>query len=213
MMDWPERLLRVAVRQMPAGRRDWGAAMLAELTCVEGGRERWHFAAGCARTALGGEMNAQVRRVRGVILISLMWAPVWALMLGALVQALELLIGPNNEPSLAFMMWIAGQVGLVSGACFGVLMAVGENGKPVGGLSLLRAAMWGSVSSAVFPVVTGRADQMFWTCTFGVIVAVGLVALARRAARAQAGGAAGFALACALMPVEDVVNRRQERTA
>lgn len=81
------------------------------------------------------------------------------------------------------------------------------------GLSLLRAAMWGSVSSAVFPVVTGRADQMFWTCTFGVIVAVGLVALARRAARAQAGGAAGFALACALMPVEDVVNRRQERTA
>ncbi len=158
-------------------------------------------------------MNAQVRRARGVILISLMWAPVWALMLGALVQALELLIGPNNEPSLAFMMWIAGQVGLVSGAGFGVLMAVGENGKPVGGLSLLRAAMWGSVSSAVFPVVTGRADQMFWTCTFGVIVAVGLVALARRAARAQAGGAAGFALACALMPVEDVVNRRQERTA
>jgi hypothetical protein len=102
-------------------------------------------------------------------------------MFGALVLVLELLLGPNAEPSLPFMMWIAGQVGLVSGAFFGVLLALAENGKPVEQLSLPRAALWGALSAAVFPVMTGRADQVFWTCTFGVIVAVAMVAMARRA--------------------------------
>lgn len=212
-MDWPERLLLSAVRRMPAMRREWGAAMVAELACVRRSPDRWRFAIGCARTALGEGMSPLVIRARGVALISLIWAPLWAAMFGVLVQVLELLIGPNNEPSLPFMMWIVGRVGLVSGAIFGALLAFGEKGKPVEQLSLLRTALWGTLSAAVFPVMTGRANQVFWTCTFGVIVAVAMVAMARRAALSRLDHTPSMLRTYALLPVEDIVNPGREKLA
>ena len=151
-------------------------------------------------------MKSLVRRVRGVALISLIWAPLWAVLFGALLLVLQLLLGPQNEPSLAFMMWTIGLVGLVSGAIFGVLLALGENGKAVEQISLPRAALWGGLSAAVFPVMTGRANQVFWTCTFGVMVALALVAIARRAAVTRLDRSPRMLLLCALLPVEDAVN-------
>jgi hypothetical protein len=51
-MDGPARLLAAATAALPDHRRDWGAAMSAELTHVQGRSARWWFAAGSARTAL-----------------------------------------------------------------------------------------------------------------------------------------------------------------
>jgi hypothetical protein len=51
-MDPPGRLLAVAVASLPAHRRDWGAAMLAELAEVRGRPARWRFALSCARATL-----------------------------------------------------------------------------------------------------------------------------------------------------------------
>jgi hypothetical protein len=51
-MDAPARLLATAVAALPAGRRDWGVAMTAELAQVPDRAARWRFAAGCARTAV-----------------------------------------------------------------------------------------------------------------------------------------------------------------
>lgn len=51
-LDAPARLLATAVATLPADRRDWGAAMAAELTQVPDRRARWRFAAGCVRTAV-----------------------------------------------------------------------------------------------------------------------------------------------------------------
>ena len=50
-MDGPAWLLAAATATLPADRRDWGAAMAAELTQVQERSSRWRFAAGCARTA------------------------------------------------------------------------------------------------------------------------------------------------------------------
>ena len=50
-MDGPGWLLAVARAALPADRREWGAAMAAELAQAEGGAPRWRFAAGCARAA------------------------------------------------------------------------------------------------------------------------------------------------------------------
>jgi hypothetical protein len=50
--DLAARLLAVAVRRMPEERSDWGAAMLAELTQVEGFIGRWQFVAGGILVAL-----------------------------------------------------------------------------------------------------------------------------------------------------------------
>jgi hypothetical protein len=130
-------------------------------------------------------------------------------MFGALLLALELLLGPNDEPTFMFMMWTIGQVGLVSGAFFGVLLAFGENGKAVEQISLMRVALWGALSAAVFPVMTGRANQLFWTCSFGVIVAVAMVAMARRAALSRLDRWPSLLRVCALLPVKDAVNPRQ----
>lgn len=209
MMDWPERLLLAAVRRMPAMRREWGEAMLAELASVGSSRERWRFAVGCAAAALEESMKSLGTRARGVALISLIWAPMWAVMFGALLLALEHLLGPNDEPSIIFMMWTIGQVGFVSGALFGVLLAVGENGKAVEQISLVRVTLWGALSAAVFPVMTGRANQVFWTCSFGVIVAVVMVAAARRAALFRPDQSPSLLRTCALLPVRDAVNPRQ----
>jgi hypothetical protein len=51
-LDTPGVVLASAVRQIPAERRDWGAAMLAELGEVHDRRSRWRFALSCARVAL-----------------------------------------------------------------------------------------------------------------------------------------------------------------
>jgi hypothetical protein len=62
-LDGPARLLAVAAATLPADRRDWGAAMAAELAQVQGPAARWRFAAGCARAAVcppGGHRAAVV---------------------------------------------------------------------------------------------------------------------------------------------------------
>ena len=51
-LDGPGRLLAAAAATLPAGRRDWGEAMAAELAQVQERGARWRFAAGCARAAV-----------------------------------------------------------------------------------------------------------------------------------------------------------------
>lgn len=51
-LDAPGCLLASAVRAMPEARRDWGAAMRAELETVRGWLARWRFTLGCVRVAL-----------------------------------------------------------------------------------------------------------------------------------------------------------------
>jgi hypothetical protein len=50
--DAPARLLALAVATLPEARRDWGAAMTAELSGIAGRAARRRFAAGSARAAL-----------------------------------------------------------------------------------------------------------------------------------------------------------------
>jgi hypothetical protein len=50
--DGPGWLLAAAAATLPADRRDWGAAMAAELTQMQDRPARWRFAAGCARAAV-----------------------------------------------------------------------------------------------------------------------------------------------------------------
>ena len=51
-VDWPARIVARAGRMLPARRREWGHAMVAELSAIEGRGRRWRFAAGVAGVAL-----------------------------------------------------------------------------------------------------------------------------------------------------------------
>ncbi len=50
--DAPDRVLAAAVALLPAGRREWGTAMRAELAGIGGRGERARFALGCARAVV-----------------------------------------------------------------------------------------------------------------------------------------------------------------
>lgn len=50
--DPPGRVLAAVVATLPEHRRDWGAAMTAELAELQGRSARWWFALSCARAAL-----------------------------------------------------------------------------------------------------------------------------------------------------------------
>lgn len=222
-MDWPERLLTLAARRMTAERGEWGAAMLAELAQLRQPLARWQFALGCTRVVLvpprknvltiGEVMNVYVRKLRGVTGISLIWAPVWAGLFAGLVLILQFFLPPNTEPTLTWLILNIAWVGFISGSLFGLLFSFAENGKAIRTLSLGRAALWGALGSAVFPLLTGRANQTIWTCTFGAVVALTLVALARKAALRDVMHSKqlpDFFLDCALMSVRDAVSPAQE---
>lgn len=73
--DVPSRLLTALVSLMPVDRREWGTAMLAELTQVEGSAARWSFVISCSRVALfppqkfGMDVLAMIRILLPVVLI------------------------------------------------------------------------------------------------------------------------------------------------
>lgn len=62
--DLPGLLLAAAVSRMPVERRDWGAAMTAELNQLQGLYSRWWFALGCTRVALFPLRSSGRRRYR-----------------------------------------------------------------------------------------------------------------------------------------------------
>src|SRR5262245_52435846 len=50
--DLPERVVATAANRLPADRREWGQALVAELVVVDGLGRRWLFALGVLRIAL-----------------------------------------------------------------------------------------------------------------------------------------------------------------
>lgn len=50
--DLPARIVTTAANRLPADRRDWGHAMVAELSTVHGSIRRWRFAVGVLHVAL-----------------------------------------------------------------------------------------------------------------------------------------------------------------
>jgi hypothetical protein len=61
-LDTPGLLLAVAARQTPGERREWGAAMMAELGEIHDPASRWRFALGCVRVVLFPPRHAGVLR-------------------------------------------------------------------------------------------------------------------------------------------------------
>lgn len=76
-----------------------------------------------------------------------------------------------------------GLVGLLSGLAFGVLLSVAERGKTVLELTLTRATVWGVLGSAIYPLLTGRADQVVLTSALGALFATWVVGSARKGVR------------------------------
>ncbi len=165
---------------------------------------------------IGGKMSVYIRKLRGVIGIALIGAPLWVVLFVATIGSIIAVLDPNGGGSDVGpfrMMAIIGWVGFVSGGIFAFLMSFAENGRAIRNISLARAALWGILGSAVFPILTQRADQVFWTCPLGAVVAMALVAAARKAERCETKRPLrlrGVFFAGILTPLRDAVNPAKE---
>jgi hypothetical protein len=141
-----------------------------------------------------------------------LWVVLFVLLIGGIMAVLR--PGGGSDAGALRMVGVMAWVGFVSGMVFGVVLSLAESGKAVAEISLVRAGLWGALSSAVFPLLTGRADQVAWTCPFGAIIAVGLVVFARRAGpggRWRTGSWGSRIAAVVAQPVLDTVSPRRER--
>lgn len=128
-------------------------------------------------------MNPLLRKLRGVIGTGLAWGAAWA----AIMAAVGVVVGVVRPEEIDAgegplrVGTIMGMVGFISGTAFGALLAFAERRKTLLDLSPGRAAMWGILASAAFPLLTGRADAVFVLCPLGAACAAASVAIARRA--------------------------------
>lgn len=133
------------------------------------------------------KMNVQLRKLRGVLSIALIWGALWAAIFAALAIVIGIVsphvIDEGEGP--VRVGTILGGVGIVAGIAFGILLSIAESERPIRDIGLGRAAMWGVLASAVFPLLTGREDQVFILCPVGAILAMTGVAIARKAERSD----------------------------
>ncbi|MEK7833455.1 MAG: hypothetical protein AAB401_20355 [Acidobacteriota bacterium] len=152
-------------------------------------------------------MNVQLRKLRGVISISLIWGIMWAVVFWIIAIIVGIVdpdsIDPGEEPVVIGLM--GGAFGLVSGLVFGVLLALAESGRAIRDISLLRAVLWGVLASAVFPLLVGKYNQVLVMCPIGAVVALVYVAIARKAGHDDSGQSGRLRDAFFLTPVRDVV--------
>lgn len=112
------------------------------------------------------------------------WGAVWA----AIFAALALIIGfvdPDQIDAGEGPIPVAGVgalFGFVSGAAFAVLLSLAEGRKTIRDLSLTRAALWGALGTAAYPLLTPVDNGMvFIVCPVGAALAAASVAVARKA--------------------------------
>lgn len=156
-------------------------------------------------------MSGQLRKWRGVLGLGVTWGGLWA----AIFAVIAIVIGtfrpedvdPGEGPIRAGA--ILGGVGFLSGIAFGILLSFAESRRPLRDITLSRAAIWGALASAVFPLLTGRQEEVFVLCPLGGIVAAALVALTRKAERydsRQPRRRHNVLLSYVLTSIRDVVN-------
>ncbi|SNT63367.1 hypothetical protein SAMN05421812_11575 [Asanoa hainanensis] len=166
--DAPGHVLAVVVATLPEHRREWGAAMTAELAEVRGRPARWRFALSCAGAALrlpplGGAPTlvlVAALAVAAPIVAARVAAPglgVFAVTLGALLGALAVLaVGRARRVRLAVpvpTVLVAG--GVVAAVTATVVLLVREPSvadqlsptRAVALAVLLAACLWAAVAT------------------------------------------------------------------
>src|SRR5688572_16309954 len=157
---------------MPAERREWGAAMLAELAMLRHPVTRWRFALDCARVALlaprqGGFMtNSQTRR----LITTFGAAAITGLILVAPLAWLEIRNNPaitgaygNSRILLFGLLWLAPTTFILTALPLARRLRAGENilARPVA--LLLRITFLALISVFWVSLVN---DQM--PCFLGI---------------------------------------------
>lgn len=130
-------------------------------------------------------MNQFLKRLRGVIGLSLTWGALWAAIFTAIFLVIMAVDPVSIDPgeTLSLGVAIGAAYGFVTGVSFSGLLLLGERGKSLRDISLVRAGAWGAIAAAVMPLVSASADNrmLYFMCPIGAALAVAMIALAKRA--------------------------------
>jgi hypothetical protein len=118
-----------------------------------------------------------------VVGVGLAFGVLWAAFFLALVTVLWIIRPSGYDRGDEWILVLLGAFSLVSGLTFGALLALAEAGKAILDLERGRAALWGLLGSAVFPLLAGKPDQVLVFSPIGAAAAAAWIAIARRAAR------------------------------
>jgi hypothetical protein len=128
-------------------------------------------------------MSSLPRKLWGWTGIGLTWAILWAAFAIVLVLIIGVLdpdsVDPGEGPLVAGAVF--GGIGFLSGIGFAGLLSCLASGKAISEISYMGAALCGILASAVFPLLSGREDQVFLMCPLGGAIAAAFVAILRRA--------------------------------
>ena len=126
-------------------------------------------------------MNKWLRKLRGVVGLGPMWGVLWAVIFAGISIVVWFVdpedIAPGEGPVQV------GVIGLVSSVAFGILLTIAESSRAMHDIALGRAARWGSLASAWFPLVAGRPGRVDVLCPIVAALATAAVAPARKAER------------------------------
>jgi hypothetical protein len=166
-LDGPGWLLAAAAAMLPDDRRDWGAAMAAELAQVQDRPARWRFAVGCARTAVfpPRDHRAAVGITGGLAVAAVVVA---ALVTGAVLPA-----------GRVFAPVLAGLVGGLAVLAVARRGRVGRVGAGLGVAGLALAGVAGCVAATVWYLAEyPSTDHGFPSTTSATLPPVTAVVLA-----------------------------------
>jgi hypothetical protein len=115
----------------------------------------------------------------------LTWSVAWAAIFALLAVVVGVVdpdsIDPGEGPLR--VAGIGAVFGFLSGAGFGLLLSMAEGRKMLRGLSVWRAALWGALGTAAFPLLTSVDNRMLYlVCPIGAALAASWVAIAKRGA-------------------------------
>jgi hypothetical protein len=196
-------VLAYGVRLLPAGRTEWGRAMLAELAAIEGTPDRWRFALSCTRSVLSGPST--LLALAGRLLIA-------AVVVGAIVLAGGIRFAGVRREMLAMVAVLVAVSGLARRAAVFGPVAASRTARVVsaGGLAVIAAEALIFINDARLSPASNvdGPDLASATALIGVwtvMLTIYTLALARMTARRSAltthtlaaGAAAAIAAAAA----------------
>ncbi len=116
--------------------------------------------------------------------VGLTWAVAYAAVFLTLGVVISIIDPDSIDPgeSVSLVTLIGATVGFVSGCISGLVLAAAERNKTLADLSIVRMALWGALSAAVWPFITPVDNMMVVILApMGAACAAGTLAIARRA--------------------------------
>ena len=129
-------------------------------------------------------MREFLRKCRAALGVGMTWGAAWALIFALIFLVIRVVDPDSIDPGEGPVRGIAigALFGFISGTVFAAVLAMTESRRTIRKLSVGRAAIWGMLGTAAYPLLTPLDNSMvFFVCPIGAALAAASVAIAKKA--------------------------------